>query len=189
MTDNIAIFSSQWYYFSPFICIEYIYQIAWKRCFIPVYSSEKWYFVVLWNCISPWLSQIASINPFYFYMKGQLSRFMMRSHLRKANIRTLYYVFINVCKNINGDWQFFLVFYYYHLQHNLERQVEYYRYCTWSWDNHRNNCLLNYILTAVNDLCSLCIGTWSTLNMIIIEKVLPSILFLIRVKRFQISIL
>ena len=107
MTDNIAIFSSQWYYFSPFICIEYIYQIAWKRCFIPVYSSEKWYFVVPWNCMSPRLSQIASINPFYFYMKEQLSRFMMRSHLRKANIRTLYSVFINVCKNINGEWQFF----------------------------------------------------------------------------------
>ena len=78
--------------------------------FLPVYLSENWYFVVLWNCMSLYLSQIASINPFCFYIKEQLSRFMMRSHLRKANIRTSYYVFINFCKNINGDWQFFLVF-------------------------------------------------------------------------------
>lgn len=78
--------------------------------FLPVYLSENWYFIVLWNCMSPYLSQIASINPFCFYIKEQLSRFMMRSHLRKANIRTSYYVFINFCKNINGDWQFFLVF-------------------------------------------------------------------------------
>ena len=130
-----------------------------KTLFHPRIFVGKMIFRSAMKLYVAWLSQIASINPFYFYMKGQLSRFMMRSHLRKANIRTLYYVFINVCKNINGDWQFFLVFYYYHLQHNLERQVEYYRYCTWSWDNHRNNCLLNYILTAVNDLCSLCIGT------------------------------
>ena len=78
--------------------------------FLPVYLSENWYFVVLWNCMSLYLSQIASINPFCFCIKEQLSRFMMRSHLRKANIRTSYYVFINFCKNINGDWQFFLVF-------------------------------------------------------------------------------
>ena len=79
--------------------------------FIPVYLSENWYFVVLWNCMSLYLSQIASINPFCFYIKEQLSRFMMRSHLRKANIRTSYYVFINFCKNINGDWQFFSSFF------------------------------------------------------------------------------
>ena len=113
MTDNSAIFSSQWYYFSHPIYIQHIHQIVSKRCFDllhlipPVYLSENWYFVVLWNCMSLYLSQIASINPFCFYIKEQLSRFMMRSHLRKANIRTLYYVFINVCKNINGDWQFF----------------------------------------------------------------------------------